>query len=376
MADCFKRLRGSASGRVVPTLATPIDGTHVFILGAEGAVEPAVLREDDYVSVSQDVDLTGIDLVGASLETLGVATGAWRTVMGMTYDASTVALWTMDTNWVHAENAQAPGVNLLGEGDLAVASEDYSGEGSLCREVPVGSVSARLAGTNDPRLFMAPITAYTLDLWLRFNADAVADSDGWSPYVFDFGEMGKRIRLLLAGEGGPGPQHRWWPTLVHQNGGSSSSVIFTGYPITATVGWRMLSIVYDSTLVGAARCKLYVNGTFATDGASTMTTTPGLPTTAAYVRVADPGLWGRIDQVRVSKVARSAGDVLSQHMLSTWAPLETPAAWRMKLLVDGDIYCSRTIAAAERRTWADFFAPVRHLSGVHSVEFRLQIEEA
>lgn len=54
---------GVSQGRIQPHGATPSDGSWLFVLGDDQEGRTADLDVDDFVAVSQDVDLTGIDVV-------------------------------------------------------------------------------------------------------------------------------------------------------------------------------------------------------------------------------------------------------------------------------------------------------------------------
>jgi hypothetical protein len=375
MATAFDRLRGRASGRIEPQTITA-DGAFVFVLGAEACTVAAELAAGDYAAASQDVDLTSIDLVGANLRSLGVPIASFVYPVGFEVAADTLALWSLREDYVNASNLVQPGPALLAQAALSVGAEIYSFDGSACRIVPPTVLGGFLLGTNDPVLYgPGALTAYTLDAWLRFDADDHADSDGISPSIVALTEAGAGLAFSLAGEGGPGPQHRWWPQITHVNGGTTSAVIFGGYPITTTTGWHLLTVVYDATLVGVARCKLYVDGIYACDGASIMTVSPAAATAAGAITVASPSLWGGISQVRLCDTAHNAGAVLADYDACVDEAVQHEAAWYMEVRVDGDVYCRRKVEANEDRAWTDFMAPVRHLSGVHTVEVRLALEE-
>lgn len=375
MATAFDRLRGRASGRIEPQTFTA-DGAFVFVLGAEACTVAAELAAGDYAAASQDVDLTAIDMVGANLRSLGVPMATFIYPVGFEVEADTFALWNLREEYTSAQNLLQPGPSLLAQAALSVGAETYSFDGGPCRTVPATVAGGYLLGTNDPALYgPGALAAYTLDVWLRFDADAHADSDGISPAVVAVAEAGAGFAFSLAGEGGPGAQHRWWPQIAHVNGATTSTVLFTGYEITATTGWHLFTIVYDAALVGVARCKLYVDGVFVCDGASIMAVSPAEATTAAAVTVASANLWGDISQVRLSSTAHDAGTILADYEACVDEAEQHEAGWYMEVRVDGDVYCRRKIEANEDRAWTDFMAPVRHLVGVHTVEVRLTLEE-
>lgn len=371
---------GQTSGRIVPQRFRAPAGSRIFVLGQESQTEPAQLEAGQYVHVQQWVDLTDVDLVGANAQTLGVELGAFARSTELSLDTDVyniMAAWFFDRDWPHGENELGARPHLRASGAVESATEDYSFAGSFCRRIPAGATLAQLDGVNTPRLWgAAPLPAYTLDVWLDFDADAIADSDGVDPLILSCDDGDNGLIVDLAGEGGIGAQHRWWPRLTHRNSSVTDSVLFASAPITASAGWHLLTFVYDSTLVGVNRCKLYVDGVLSgTGGPGTMSIQPGMAALGCPIQVASKDLVGRFDQIRLLGQALDAGTIIAQYLTCISAPVTKAARWSMQLRIDGDIYCQRDIAADEEREWADFLAPVRHLTGSHRVEFVLQILE-
>lgn len=378
MSTWFDRRRGETQGRIVPQVLTATEGTHVFVLGSEQGGEAAVLQANDYTEVHQTLDLTGIDLVGATMETLGVAMDQFEHPVGMGVDGFTLGLWPMDENYKGAANLVQPGVNLLGKGDIAIATESYSAVASRCRKFPVASVDAQLEGVNTPEILPVPgaSNTYTLLWWLNFDADQYVSSDGVNPVIFKCVEAGQNgLEVGLLGETGVGPPHRWWIYVRHLNAAADQTVVFTGYPITTSAGWKMFAIVFDRALVGTARLKLYVDGVFSTNVATIPVNAVGHPAAGSPFYIGDPALTGLIDQVKFYGPAMTPVAVSDEYDACVDPQVVNPAAWKMSVRIDDVVYCERTIVASEGRRWRDFYAPVRHLNGNHKVAFRLQIEE-
>lgn len=382
MATAFDRRRGEASGRIVPAVVSPIAGDRVFVLGAEGALEVEQLASGDYSQVSQAVDLTGIDLVGAGAETVGVAMQAFVDPVGLAVAPDTIALWPMDYDCssvagppvaFNALGAPSP----MGEGDVTQEPETYhpAGHRGLAARFPVGSTTARFRAMNTPLIWSAPLTAYTLEVWVNFLANSHASSTGIDPVLFRCmsNAAGGGLDLSLAGLVGG---HDWFPTVEHRPaGGPSNSVSFGGYSFTADVGWTLLTVVYDTTIPTADQLKLYVDGVYSCDGVAPMNVDPDPALLSNAVHLGSPDLFGNLGAVRLSDTAHDAARVLADFEASTIAPVPRAAEWRQQILVDGAVYAERAIRAAERRRWSDFFAPVRHLAGVHTVAFRLALAE-
>lgn len=383
MATAFDRGRGECSGRIVPRVAAPVLGERVFVLGAEGALEVERLTDGDYTQVSQAVDLTAVDLIGASAETIGVPMQEFVDPIGLTVAADTIGLWPLDYDCSGSDappvafNARAAGPDLPGIGDLAQAAEIYhaAGHRGLCAEFPVGTTTAQFAGVNTPLLWAAPLGAYTLDVWVNFLAASHAASTGIDPTLFRCLGSGANggLHFLLAGTLGG---HAWTPTIEHRPAaGPTVSRAFGGYTITTNPGWQMLTVVYDGALVGPQQLKLYIDGVYICDAVAAIGTAPGANALSGAVELGSPALWGNLGAVRIANTAHTAGQVLADYESVTVAPVPRAAAWRQQILIDGIVYVERTIRADERRTWRDFLAPVRLLSGVHTVAFRLSLQE-
>ena len=388
MATAFNRYRGESQGRVVPSNVDAVDGSRVFVLGADGPTEAQLLSDGDYSQIEQTIDLTSLDLVGANMDTIGVAMGNFTYPVGLQVEGDTLALWRMDYDFSAAGisppgalNWVKPGPDLDGEGDLAAVLETSgpAGHRGLSRQVPLASTTARLRGANTPAIIPAGMSAYTFDLWIDFDADARAAANGGvatgiDPVLLDVTTAGGGgMRVYLVGTVGV---KEWHVAVTHQDAaGVAVTRTFPGWPITTSLGWIMLSVVYDAAEVGADKLKLYVNGVYVANGSSSMAQDPAPAAAGEVLDVADPDLWGRIDQVRLSNAAHGAAAVLADYDRCTDPPTTHPAQWIMQVLIDGTVYAERVIAAGEARTWRDYYAPVRHLSGSHSVAFRLQLNE-
>jgi hypothetical protein len=376
MSTEFDRRRGETQGRIEPATVVPTDGQHVFVLGDESAGEVSILQDNDYTEVEQTVDMTSVDLAGATMDTFGVAMAQFKHPVGLEVDGDTIALWPMDEDYSGIANLVQPGVNLPAVGDLYIANETYSDVGSRSRGIPTGSTTAKLLGVNTPQMYGTKLAAYTAMAWVKFLADDHPTSAGVDPVIFSCVEPGVGgFEIVLAGETGVGTPHRWWPSVRHVDGAGDATVVFTGAPITASFNWQFLAIVFDIALVGPARLKFYQNGSFVTDAATTMVFQAGVPSASGPVQIADPNLWGAVDQFKITDTALTPAQITAAYNACVASQVVNDAAWRMRLLIDGTVYCERTILAGEERRWRDFYAPVRHLTGDHTVTFRLQIEE-
>lgn len=385
MANAFDRYRGEASGRIEPTLFDVPDGARVFVLGAEGDTEAHVLSAGDYAEIAQTVDLTSIDLIGANMDSIGVSMNDFVEPAGLLVESDTLGLWNFDRDWSGATvppgafDLVGGGVELDGEGDIAQASESYSSSPTFCRNVPNLSTTARIFGANDPMVFVSALNEYTVEWWMNFDADARAAANGGvatgiHPDVARVNTSGAGgLRIFLEGATGA---KQWNVAATHWNlAGTPSTQSMPMWPITSNLGWTMCSLVYDSALVGAAKHALYVDGALASNAVGAIAHDPDPATIAGEVQLTDPDLWGGFDQVRISDTAHGAAKVLADYNRCVNAPVSTGAAWLMQVLIGGVVYCERTIAAGESRRWRDFYAPVRSLTGSHSVAVRMSLVE-
>ncbi len=387
MATGFDRYRGESQGRIVPSSVDVPDGSRVFVLGTDGDTEPTTLTDGDYTQITQTVDLTSLDIIGANAETVGVAMENFVAPVGLQVESDTLSLWKMDHDYdagsltPGALNWVKPGPDLAGAGDIAQAAETYGPTGyqGLCRQVPVSSTTGQLNGVNTPAIIPGGFTTYTLDLWFDFDADAVAAANGGvatgiHPDLLNITTTGGGgLRAYLIGATG---SKQWNVGITHQDGaGVAETRTFAAWSITANLGWKMLSIVYDAAETGVNRLKLYVDGVLASASSVTMAQSPSAPSAGEAFNVISPDLWGKIDQVRLSDTAHGAVAVLADYDQCVDTPTTHAAQWLMQVLIDGVVYAERVIAAGEQRTWRDHYAPVRHLTGDHIVAFRLKINE-
>ena len=65
--NAFTARLGNGQGRVQPSGAAPSGGDYVFVIGADEPGWRAELEPGDHGQVTQQVDLTGVDLVRAAL---------------------------------------------------------------------------------------------------------------------------------------------------------------------------------------------------------------------------------------------------------------------------------------------------------------------
>lgn len=374
MTTWLDRLRGQGQGRTIPQSFIAPDGDHVFVLGADGQHEPAILGDGDFTEIKQLVDLTGWDLVAATLDTVGVVMGVEQPAPGFPDDTDNLWWFNYDIPVPHARDLVDGAFPLDDDGDMTHGVETYSPEGTACRVIPVGSTTASLVGANTPQFFPSPtLPQYTIQVWMFFDSDSVLGSWGWHPQIFSCADAPNGGLIFnLSGLAGA-LAHSWRFSVTHYNGGAAVSTSF-GSPIidTPSFGWHLVTLTYDDSLLLADRLKLYIDDDptpyLALGG---MSVTPAAPAAGTLIGVASPGLWGSVDEMRMLSRALTPAEIATSFLATTTMPTPIDYEWAMQIIINGEVYAERVIRADERRRWSDFKAPVRSLSGVCEVGFRL-----
>ena len=383
MSSPFEQQRGVASGRIVPASFTPPAGVRAFVLGRDGVPTADSAKEllagDDSTEVRQIVDLTGYDLVGAIFDTHGAAADRFQPRAGwrdsVDADGNVIDLFRFSFDQpTDTDRNYAPGAfHLTRQGDMAFELESYSPDPTYCRGIPSGSILARLAGSFLVPRWTGPLAAYTLEAWVNFDSDSYATSAGVNPTIVVADELGVgSIVLGLAGDVGPGA-HRWFVSLYNENAGVALGVVFLGWNIDPSPGWKLLTAVFDSSLAGLAKTKLYVDGVFVSTGNAAMTPNAAPPSNGTPVYYGHPQLTGQIDATRLLPFAMTAPQVLNSYNECVALPPLEAFEWRMEALIDGVVVGARVVDPNERRHWTDFWAPCRNLDGYHEVSFRLRL---
>lgn len=377
-ATWFDEQRGTRSGRVEATDAPA--GSRVFVLGALTGARPALVGPGAYAEVKQVVDLTGFDLVGATLDTVGQPTDPIQDPSGWPADDGAILRWQMATSAGLVPSEVAGGAPLAPAGDLAVDVETYSPEQRCCRAIPVGSTTATLGGqvaALPPDAPAPPLNAWTFEWWMTWVGwPTIPGSSGYHPAIIDFmaGIPGAGLRVYLSGAGGPGA-HQWRVAVLQRDGiGGASSAPFSGYLLDGPLPWTLFSVVTDRTLPFPQYQKLYVNGAFASNIAAGPPVRLGIPAPGSPLLFAQPRLQSKVSAARLVPRALSAFEVAQSYVQCTTLPPAVPLDWWMELLIDGAVVASRVIPATERRRWQDFLAPCRQIAGPHEVAFRLSLQ--
>jgi len=378
MTTWLDRLRGEGQGRTRPTSFVAPDGDCVFVLGADAQIEPAVLSPDDFTEIKQLVDLTGWDLVAATIDTLGVVMGQSQQSSGFSDDPDLLWWFNYDIAMHHAKNFVAGAFDLDDQGDMEFGTETYSPSGTSCRKIPVGSTTAFLLGENTPQFVPgATLPKYTIQAWMFFDTDSITSSWGCSPSLFycqDGGPGG--LILKLSGAAGPGA-HSWNFSITHYNGGTVVSTIFLTPVIdTPSWGWHLVTLTFNDGLPLGDQLKLYIDDDptpiLAFIGIGI---TPAAPAAGTPIFVAAPNFWGMVDEMRMLARDLTPTEIAASFVETTILPTPVDYEWVMQILVNSEVYAERVIRPGEERRWSDFKAPVRHLSGVCEVGFRLKLNE-
>lgn len=379
MTTWFDRLRGSAQGRAIPGGFVAPDGEHVFLLGADSALESAVLSDGDFSEVKQVVDLTDWDLVAATIDTVGQVMGQAQPAPGFPAPPSGNVLWhfNYDIGMDPARNLVAGAFDLDNVGDIEVGNESYSPANTRCRVIPVGSATAGLSGVNTPQwLAPSPLDNYTAQFWFNFDAVSHATSWGVDPYLFQCVDgvlRGWHLRL----EGAVGPGAHSWQFAVGHHHGATSAVLFPGFTIdTPNPGWKLVTVTWDRWALLWDRLLLYVDDNpIPYVPFSAMSNSPQAPAIATPIIAAAPQMWGAIDEMRMLDSTLTPTEIADSYAACTTMPTPVDYEWLMQIMINGELYGERVIRSGERRRWNDFKAPVRHLHGDCEVAFRLSLKE-
>jgi hypothetical protein len=381
MGTEFDRLRGSRSGRIAPINigADRIDGSYLFALGVDGDWS-GQLSDSDFSEVQQKLDLTGVDLVTARLFTRGRVLEPYQASSGWFTYSDNLFLFRFDEERLDSGNWQRPGFDLRPEGDLGRSVETYSPEHSPCRVVPVNSTTARMVSTNAPQFHTSDLDAYTFQFWLNFLSESHPTSDGVDVVLFRCVSAGVGgLEIGLKGATGVGA-HAWSFYVRHVNGATDETRYFLSHVIDTNTGWKLYSIVFDSTLVGVAKLKLYVDGALACSVSVAPTVSPAAANLGESIQVVDPNAWGQFDQLRLSQIARDASNILADFVACTTLPPAVNFRWVMEIVVGTilggfTIVVQRDVEPDESREWIDFVAPVKWFDGLQTVKFRLIVRE-
>jgi len=341
------------------------------VIGAEGLGELAILTHGDFTVVKQRVELTGFDLVSATMETIGAIMGVSQPLAG--FPAHNDALFWFDFN---AGSDAVPNLvenafPLASDGSMEVGTETYSPNAQYCRVIPEGVGLARMLGGNTPQAFPPALTDYTFQFWINFDTSVYASSTGISGQVFSASGSNGRFIVRL---NGVAASHEWFFSVEHYDGISAEVFSIDSFLIDAPLGWKMFSIRYRAAETQPDQCELYMDDTLVGASTDTFTIDPASPEAGAEIYYGDSLLVGDYDAMRLLSVALSPSEIAASYNACIANPSEVEYQWLMEILLDGVLYAQRTIVADERRTWEDFTAPCRLITGETEVAFRLKLE--
>ena len=372
MANCFDKNRGIKSGRINPSSVSPHEGEKVFVLGADGDTEPAVLTNGDYTEIKQRVDLSGFDFVSANFKTIGTVMGQTERYAGFTPFPAPLFWFDFNVGAQIVENKIKPGFDLVADGSIEVGNETYSPNETYCRTIPEGVGAARMLGENTPQAFPGTLSDYTLQFWLNFNSAAFASSTGITATVFDSddGTNGLSVHLV-----GVAASHQWYFLISHVNSGVLDVVPIGIFFIDEPLGWKLFTIRYRSSKAQPEQCQLFVNDLLVGACASDFVVSPGAPSLGADIVYGDDSLIGDVDDIRLLDLALSDAQIEQSYNSCISNPTSIDYRWVMQILFDGVLYGERTIEPSESREWDDFVVPCRIVTGETDISFRLKIEQ-
>lgn len=383
MATWTDRQRGTRQGRIKPPGIIPPGGEYTFVLGSIDDEELAALTPGDYTEVQQTVDLTDVDTVSATMDTIGKLASQFQPPAGWQDDSDTIFLYNFDSSQLGAFPRHSPGFPLVGAGQLEIGSESYSPSPTASRVIPPFSTGAQEQAIVDPQIFPAsifPLFQWTAEAWVNFDSDSLPSSWGVDPSFFYCREPSKAgLSWGLSGATGPGA-HSWLVYVTVFNGsGGVSGTGFPGYVInTPSPGWHLFGVVFDFfAFPSSQRLSLYVDGVligYSFSAPIIFMDQP--PAVGSPFTIADPLLWGGFDAQRMRNIAASPAQMLDSYNECVALPPAVDFKWMMQVWIDSTLYAEREISPSERRRWTDMIVPVRRLLGNHDVKFRLSFEEA
>lgn len=377
MATWFDRDRGIRSGRIQPQVVTPADGDNVFVLGAEGLVELIDASHGDYARVSQVVDLTDYDLLTANMQTIGTIMGQYVRLASFQPEDNLVFWFDFNVGSDPSKNLRTgPGLGAFAMnmvGDIAPGVEPYSPNGTFCRNIPQGAGVAHMLGDNLPQAFPGTMNEWALQWWMNFDTSVYPASTGISPVIFKALDSSGGLQVDLVGAAA---LHEWNFAITHGNGGTNQTIPILDYDMDAPEGWKMFTLRYEQALSPPNQCELFINDTRVGGCATAFTTTPVIaaPSSPTDVTYGHAELVGGIDDIRLLHRTLSDLEIANNYESCTENGTPMDFAWLMQIEINDRVYATRTIRPDERRTWADFIAPVRLLSGEHDVAFVLKLE--
>jgi hypothetical protein len=360
---------------VVPSSIAPVDGQHVFVLGADEPEELAQVGVNDFTEVKQTVDLTGVDLVGATLDTIGTMMGQYQALAGFDYsDPALVFGFDFNVPNVPSKNKVDGGFAMLDWGDIETEKETYSPNETYCKQIPEGVGSAALTGDNVPQSFPPLLPQWTLQWWMNFRTDLYPSSTGINPEVFNaYQTLVGGLRLRLSGAAG---LHEWRFSLEAHGPGLFQSYISGGFGIDAPQGWKLYTLRFDQALAPPNQLEIFVDDALVTGCLGNYPFVPASPPSPWNIVYGDPKLVGQLDDIRFLSRWLSDAEIADSYAGCIANPAPVDFKWVMQIRIDKRLYAERTIASDERRRWTDFLVPVRQLTGPHEVSFRLKLELA
>lgn len=371
MATSFDRERGVHSGRIVPQKGSPSHGDHVFVLGSENSDEPALLSDGDYTEVKQRIDLTGYDILTATMNTIGAIIGERKMRSGFSIDPDSIFHFNFDVGTDSISNLISDRFDLLPIGTINVKQETYSPDGTYCRSVPEGAAAARLVGQNLPQSFPVTLNAYTVQWWMNFDSSVYSVATGITPIIMMAGHdapLGAGICIELSPIAGT---HTWRLMLRHFVGATPWGTPFSSYLFDQPLGWKMFTLRYDNT--ASPQADLFVNTVKVSSNANSLPP-PSQLQAGSDISFLSKELVGDFDQVRMINRCLSDSEIVSSYNQCVSTPSSILYKWVMMILIDDIVYLERQIRPDENRTWTDIAVPVKMLTGEHSVSFRLQLE--
>lgn len=371
MQTWFDRDRGVKSGRMKPQVVQPTDGDYVFVLGAEDQDEPAILSAGDYTEVRQVVNLTGCDLISATMKTIGKLIGQIQPRSGFVLDPDTLFAFNFDVGISAAKNLVDSAFDVDADGTVQIAQETYSPDNTYCRRVPQGVGTSKMAGVNTPQVFPATLDEYTVQWWMNWDSNVFGASTGIIPKILKAGKLGGSGSGVEIELSPVAPLHQWRIIIRHSVGATFWTCPFNGYLLDQPLGWKMFTVRFKESL--PTQAELFVDASNVAQNPVPLVT-PAQYQAGEEISFMSKDLVGDFDQIRFINRWLTDVEITDSYNECVTAPLAISYKWIMQVLVDDRVYAERQIQPSESRTWEDFIAPTRLLTGPHTVAFRLKLE--
>lgn len=374
MATWFDKDRGTKSGRINPSVIVPHDGEYVFVLGSESASGVSKVSENDFTELRQTVDLSGVDLVSATMDTIGTLMSQHQPLAGFQPDPDTVFWFDFNVGKGPSSNSVSGGFQMEMNGQIESSKESYSPNGSYCKAIPEHTTISNMLGNNNPQSFPSSLPEWTLQWWMNFKSDSFLVSTGVNPSILSAStNLLGGIQVVLTGVAG---LHKWEMLVKQHSVSVVENVYIDGFEIDEPLGWKLFTLRYKHSNSQPTQLELFINGSLSNQATTQFLFEPEQPNSPEDIVYGNKDLIGGIDDIRLIKRHLTNQEIEDSYNNCIENPDPLNYKWVMQILIDDRLFAERDIASNERRRWTDFYAPIRLLTGPHEVAFRLKLKAA